>query len=143
MRLIPLEGRIDVPFGASLDDVICVLGRPDSDEIVHAVDSHPKGRRTLRYGNFSVTIGSELGVFGMSVRASSEPLLLWDTQINELSAKEFATFLLSHGARSETAPLTSYGATDVYSADYGILAYSASDRISEIELQIPYSCPTE
>ena len=88
-----------------------------------------------------MTIGSELGVFGMGVRVSSEPLMLWDTKINDLSAQDFAGLLASHGSDSKTAPLTAWGATDVYSAALGVLAYFADDRISELEIQIPYSCP--
>ena len=132
-----------MPFGASFQDVVNAMGDPDDVEALHDCESYPKGRRTLTYGDVSLTIGAEIGVFGMGVRRSSEPLLLWDQEINDLSAQAFAAFLLSRGARSETAPLTSYGATDVYSADYGIFAYFADDRISEIEITIPSSCPTE
>lgn len=142
MRFIPLHGRSDVPFGASLDDVIRALGHLDTDEQVNDVGSHPKGRRKLVYCQFYVTIASELGVFSMGVRASSEPLILWDTKIKHFSAQGFAVLLASHGAESETAPLTAWGATDIYSADLGVLAYFANDRISQLEIQIPYSCPT-
>ncbi|MCC9602238.1 hypothetical protein LOC67_16910 [Stieleria sp. JC731] len=107
------------------------------------VDSHPKGRRRLEYGDFSVTIASELGVFGMSVRVSSEPLMLWDTKINGFTAQQIADLLASHGAESETAPLTAWGSTDVYSASLGVLAYFADDQINELEILVPGICPTE
>lgn len=143
MRLIPLHGRTDVPFGASYAEVLDVLGYPDEDVTVHDIESHPKGRRTLTYGDFSLTIGADLGVFGMGTQATSEPLTLWDTRIDGMSADEFAAFLISKGARSKTAPPTAWGATDVYSAEFGILAYFAGELLSSIEITIPYSCPTE
>ena len=143
MHLVPREGRNDLRFGSSYDDVLRVLGSPDSETALHDFDSHPKGRRTLVYNDFSVTVASKLGVFGMSVHLSTDPLFLWDTCVNDLSVAEFETLLLNHGAHTETAPPTPYGATDVYSADYGILAYFGNDTMNHLELQLPNKCPTK
>lgn len=141
MQFIPLHGRNDVPFRASLDDVIRTLGQPDTNEQVSDVDSHPKGRRILRYGDFSVTIGSALGAFGMSVQAPSKSLMLWDTEINNISVQEFAALLASHSS-SESAPEIDCDETEVYSAELGVLAFFADSRLRKLEIQIPYSCPT-
>lgn len=143
MRLTPTRGSDDIPFGASYRDVVRVFGHPDSDDPVHDIESYPKGRRSLKYDEVSVTIGSEIGVCGMGIRVRSEPIYLWNTRINEFTTRQFAVLLASHGATFETAPLTAWNSTDIFSDDHGILAYFANDRVYEINITIPHSCPSD
>ena len=143
MRLTPTIGSNSILFGAKYDEVIRVFGTPDSDEVLQDFESHPNGRRSLKYGDFSLTLGSAIGVFGMGTSIRTDPIYLWDTKINDLTSRQFAVHLASHGATFETSPQTAWGSTDMFSADHGILAYFASDRIYNIQISVPYSCPSQ
>ena len=79
----------------------------------------------------------------MGTRIRLDPIYLWETTINDFTTRQFTILLASHGAESETAPLTAWGSTDIFSAAHGILAYFADDKIDEINIHIPYSVPSE
>lgn len=139
MHLIPLYGRPDLAFGSTYRNVLEILGQPDSDEEIADVDTHPKGRRSLSYGDFSVTISQEFGVFGMGLWAHSDPIYLWDELVNRHSPQAFDALLRQCNIEAKTAPLTQWNTTDVYSASHGILAYFADGELSELEIRIPVS----
>ena len=139
MKFTPTVGSNLILFGAEYAEVIRILGRPDSEESLKDFKSHPKGRRNLKYGDFSVTLGFTVGVFGMGIRIRDDTIYLWDTKINEFTTREFTILLASHGAISEKSPPTAWGSCDIFSADQGILAYFANDMIYDIQLTIPYS----
>lgn len=137
MNLEPTVGCPGVPFGTLERDLVESLGRPKNTQVLPDTEGYPRSRRTLNYVRYGFLVTPEQGVIAILVEATETRVLLWDTDITDMSSAELCSFIGARGHDARIGMPDRWGDYDVEAIDCGIIAAFSEGKLESIEIHQP------
>lgn len=137
MKLTPLAGSEDIPFGTSAGELLKQLGPPESKQSLGDQDGYPRFRELYNYGDVGYLTAGKLGVVSVEIDTERVPVELWGHRVNQLSPAELKTLLHSNGCEVAVSDPNGWGDQSVDSFACGVIASYSDGVLVCIELQDP------